>query len=54
VKITDVTLTLFSWERLPPTQYASGLSNLSHAPHGPGLGVEIDFGLIERNRIAVL
>ena len=31
-----------------------GLDGLVHAPTKPGLGAEIDFGLIERKTIAVL
>ena len=29
MKITDVTLTLFSWDGLPPTEYTSNLVNLT-------------------------
>jgi hypothetical protein len=40
MKITDVTLTFFTWEGLPPMK--------------AGLGVEIDFDLIKRNTQFVL
>ena len=31
-----------------------GRDGLVHAPTGPGLGAEIDFGLVDRKTIAVL
>ncbi len=45
MKITDVTLTLFSWEGLPPTQYASGLSNLSGKSELGLLRISTDEGI---------